>query len=192
MNPLSKSIYMTTYRRVDPIGIRSPKRTKEATAFSPFCLLHHSSERIQEHNSQKPSPTFSLGHNAYSDLTEGEFAEFFKLNDKTAYSQKKTVEQRFVSADSEEFTTDQRALKEQVDLPDYIDWVQMGAVTAIKNQGACGACWAFSTTGALEGARFVKTGVLVSLSEQNLLDCDHVDLGCNGGLMDVRLSMLYQ
>lgn len=63
-----------------------------------------------------------------------------------------------------------------------VDWTNKGAVTRIKDQGQCGGCWSFAATGALEGAKYVATNQLTSLSEQQFLDCDTSDNGCGGGL----------
>jgi len=81
-----------------------------------------------------------------------------------------------------------------ITLPSSIDWMEKGAVTRIKDQGSCGSCWAFSTTGSLEGAYEIVTGKLISLSEQQLVDCTSSfgEGGCGGGLMDSAFKYAQQ
>ncbi|KAF6215879.1 hypothetical protein GE061_000214 [Apolygus lucorum] len=74
-------------------------------------------------------------------------------------------------------------------LPASIDWREKNVVTSVKQQGQCGSCWAFSATGAVESTYAIKTGKLVNLSEQQLVDCDLYDLGCTSG--DPQLALAY-
>jgi len=73
-------------------------------------------------------------------------------------------------------------------LADSVNWVTAGAVTPIKNQGQCGACWAFSSTGGMEGGWQIASGNLLSLSEQQLVDCSTRNNGCNGGSMALAFN----
>jgi len=129
---------------------------------------------VAEANSKHLS--YSLGINAYSDLTSDEFVKArmgFKMP---------TPAQQYEGAT---FLGNHSWAGE--DLPASIDWTAKGAVTPIKDQGHCGSCWIFSAVGALEGAYEIATGTLVSLAEQQILDCDHSifppTLGCKGGSM---------
>jgi cathepsin L len=130
--------------------------------------------KIARHNAlyHQGEKSYSMKVNSYADLLHH---EFLGMMNGFNYEQKKQMNDGIT-----------QIVPAHVELPDEVDWRAHGAVTDVKNQGQCGSCWAFSTTGALEGQHFRKTGKLVSLSEQNLVDCSASfgNNGCNGGLMD--------
>ena len=74
--------------------------------------------------------------------------------------------------------------------PDAWNWKDQGVVSDVKDQGSCGSCWAFSTMGNLEGLYALEKGVVKTFSEQQLVDCDTLDSGCNGGLMEYSFTWL--
>ncbi|KAL7631768.1 UNVERIFIED_CONTAM: hypothetical protein RMT77_017949 [Armadillidium vulgare] len=79
-----------------------------------------------------------------------------------------------------------------VEIPAAVDWREKGAVTQVKDQKDCGSCWAFAAVGSLEGQHFRKTGKLVSLSEQNVVDCDRKAYGCDGGFPSYAYEYIAQ
>lgn len=111
---------------------------------------------------------YTLGETPFADMSLQEFRQY---------------KNKFSASNS---CTKQKSSDASV--PDELDWRTKGAVTSVKDQGQCGSCWSFSSTGAMEGAWEIAGNKLVSLSEQQLVDCSsgfkYGNHGCNGGLMD--------
>jgi C1A family cysteine protease len=132
---------------------------------------------IEETNAK--NLTYSLGHNQFSAMDQNDFRAYL------GYNKIEAKEDNIYFENSQSYGL-------RGSLPEYVNWVERGRVTPVKDQGKCGSCWSFSTTGALEGAYFNKYGNLESFSEQQLVSCDNFkntqnrghDHGCSGGLMD--------
>jgi KDEL-tailed cysteine endopeptidase len=152
--------WMTKYDKVYKDDVEKEKR---------FMIFKNNVEYIESFNAANNKP-YKLSVNHLADLT----LEEFKAS-RNGYKKR-----------SLEFTTTSFKYENVTAIPTAIDWRVKGAVTPIKDQGQCGSCWAFSTVAATEGINQITTGKLISLSEQELVDCDTKgeDQGCEGGLME--------
>ncbi|KAF6034464.1 hypothetical protein EB796_007225 [Bugula neritina] len=150
---------------------------EERTRFQKFARNYAS---VMQHNSEKALGlhSFALGLNKYSDLDIFEIR--MRMNGYKHIPGAVKNGSTYLSPSV------------PLTVPDTVDWRTEGYVTDVKDQGQCGSCWAFSTTGSLEGQHFKKTGELVSLSEQNLVDCstEYGNNGCEGGLMDYAFEYI--
>ena len=128
----------------------------------------------KKHNAEGHS--YTLGVTSLSDWTEYEYKKLNGYRPDLRRFERQEATPKFVGS-----------------IPDAIDWRDFEAVTDVKNQGSCGSCWAFSTTGSMEGLNAIQNGSLLSFSEQELVDCDKgltENHGCNGGLMDTAFQWL--
>lgn len=142
-----------------------------------FVIFQKNLNAIVSHNLDT-TQNFTMGVNQFTDMTPAEFKAYT-----TGFTPKYGAPKYglMFGADCSSFSGTGKTV------PDSYDWRSHGAVTPIKDQGQCGSCWSFSATGSMEGAWAIEHGDLVSLSEQELVDCAGIrygNMGCNGGLMD--------
>ncbi|KAL7738275.1 hypothetical protein ACLKA6_006606 [Drosophila palustris] len=143
-------------------------------------VFRDNKEMIDKHNENYLAgrETYEMGVNQFTDLLPKEFESLMLTGLNLTESSSLT-----------DFTYTK---PEDVEIPPAIDWRSMGAVTSVKNQDQCVSCWAFAAVGTLEGQHFLKTGQLISLSAQNLVDCatNAFDTGgCDGG--DFKQALRY-
>merc|ERR1719440_2154996 len=133
-----------------------------------FSTFKDNVDFITAHNAKSEEHGYTVGMNQFGDMSSKEFKKVM-LTYRADLKKSNPVK-----------------IFDTTATPASVDWATKGAVTPVKNQGQCGSCWAFSTTGSTEGAYQIATGKLLSFSEQELVDCagSYGNQGCNGGLMD--------
>jgi len=155
-----------------------------------FKVFMENKHLIAKHNQKavKGQKSYTLEMNHYGDLLHHEFVRIMNGYQYELKNQTQGPDGSPLLKGSLFMTP------EHVTVPTSVDWRQRNMVTPVKNQGQCGSCWSFSATGALEGQHSRKAGRLVSLSEQNLVDCSKKfgNNGCNGGLMDFAFQYIKQ
>lgn len=156
-----------------------------------FKVFLDTKHKIARHNQRHANGlhSYSLGLNKYADMTHQEFVRTMNgYRPHLRRSERPGTEHEDVVRERRELLTG------SVILPKSVDWREHGYVTPVKDQGHCGSCWAFSSTGALEGQHYKKSHNLISLSEQNLIDCSkkYGNMGCDGGLMANAFKYIYE
>jgi len=168
---ISESEYKTIFQHFKTVYEKSYTSEEEVIRFQ---IFKENFDYIKSWNAT--SMGYALGINQFADLTHDEFLRFYTSPFKNYPKPKPNPNPK-----------PKHIITPKVQAGDIVNWATKGAVTPVKNQGpSCGSGWAFSATGAMESSKFIRTGILTSLSEQNLIDCstEEGNEGCDGGRMD--------
>jgi cathepsin F len=149
-----------------------------------FATFNENLVRAQAYNADS-SDTAEYGVTKFMDMSVTEFSKMYRNRGKSNVAARNLPKWNGECTACKLFP----GLANATDDTDF-DWTLRGAVTEVKDQGQCGSCWTFGTTGDVEGTSFLKNGKLVPLSEQQLVSCNvnQDDQGCNGGLQEVAFE----